>query len=218
MNNQNLKLPHSLLFRAIRADARKFGGLAHMGQCLGKNGPEFEAKFDPDNQDAEPTAIELVNAIALAESNLAIAYLADLAGIDPRGISFRPEEIDVTPLRQDLAETNLPANRVIVQSAELQSQQTLDHESSVDGIASAADTSDGKEGGTLRARRIAFLVATATALGYDPMAIPTGGKQIIKNACLSLPSLFTEASFDHAWKAAGGHVRMADHAHFARRE
>lgn len=218
MNNQNQKLPHSLLFRAIRADARKFGGLAHMGQCLGKNGPEFEAKFDPDNQDVEPTATELIQAIALAESKLAIAYLADLAGVDPRDISFQREEIDVTPPPQDLAETNMPTNRAIEQSAELQPQQPVDHESSVEGNTPPADTSEGKEGGTLRARRIAFLVATAKALGYDPMAIPTGGKQSIKNACLSLPSLFTEASFDHAWKAAGGHVRMADHAHFARRE
>lgn len=218
MSNQNQKLPHIILFNAIRADARKIGGLANLGRCLGKNGPMFEAKFDPNNQDAEPTATELIYAIGMTESRLAIAYLANLADVDLREISFQREEIDVTPPLQDLEETNSPANLAIEQSAELQPQQPADHESCVEGSTPPDDTSEGKEGGTLRARRIAFFVATAKALGYDPMAIPTGGKQSIKNACLSLPSLFTEASFDHAWKAAGGHVRMADHAHFARRE
>lgn len=69
----------------------------------------------------------------------------------------------------------------------------------------------------IRRRQIAFIVATAQALGYDPLSIPDGGKQEIKAACLALPKLFTEASFGHAWKAAGAYVRMTNHAHFARR-
>lgn len=39
-------------------------------------------------------------------------------------------------------------------------------------------------------------------LGYNPTAIPTGGKQIIKSACLKERNLFTDATFDNAWKVA----------------
>lgn len=68
-----------------------------------------------------------------------------------------------------------------------------------------------------RRRQIGFIVATAQALGYNPLSIPDGGKQEIRAACLTLPKLFTEASFGHAWKAASDYVRMANHAHFAKR-
>ncbi|MEO4029031.1 hypothetical protein ABH313_13410 [Chromobacterium vaccinii] len=69
----------------------------------------------------------------------------------------------------------------------------------------------------LRITQIRFMIATAKALGYDPLSIPDGGKQAIKNACLALPALFTEASFGHAWKAAGEYLRMANHESFAKR-
>lgn len=38
-------------------------------------------------------------------------------------------------------------------------------------------------------------------LGYDPLCIPPGGKAEIKTKCLENTELFTQHSFEHAWKA-----------------
>jgi hypothetical protein len=44
------------------------------------------------------------------------------------------------------------------------------------------------------------ILALIDALGYEPLEIPTGGKSKIKAICLKRYKLFTDSSFDHAWK------------------
>jgi len=50
--------------------------------------------------------------------------------------------------------------------------------------------------------RIKEIVKQATALDYDLLSIPWGGKVKIKNKCLDKPALFTEPTFDKAWQKA----------------
>ncbi len=63
-----------------------------------------------------------------------------------------------------------------------------------------------------REKQIAKILQTAVLLKYDPLKIPDGGKSKIKTECLKQPDIFTNDSFDHAWKAAGkaGKVCMAN--------
>ncbi|MDG1096229.1 MAG: hypothetical protein P8N23_01200 [Methylophilaceae bacterium] len=44
------------------------------------------------------------------------------------------------------------------------------------------------------------ILAVISALNYQPLEIPDGGKSKIKAICLTRPKLFTDAAFDHAWK------------------
>jgi hypothetical protein len=55
---------------------------------------------------------------------------------------------------------------------------------------------------TTKERRIAAIVATACNLGYEPKRIAWGGKAAIKAECLKDAKLFTDSTFDAAWKAA----------------
>lgn len=53
-----------------------------------------------------------------------------------------------------------------------------------------------------REKQVAAIVQQATAFEYPLLSIPYGGKNKIKDECLKDLSLFTDASFDHAWKKA----------------
>ncbi|MBT9096978.1 hypothetical protein KFZ76_04525 [Methylovulum psychrotolerans] len=53
-----------------------------------------------------------------------------------------------------------------------------------------------------RDNQIKLICEIALRLGYEQLAIPEGGKVCIKGECLKSPQLFTNASFDHAWKEA----------------
>lgn len=68
-----------------------------------------------------------------------------------------------------------------------------------------------------RSQQIEMIINVCRALGFDPTAIPTGGKKRIENECMRSAELFTRDGFLEAWKEAGrrGLVRMADHAKFA---
>lgn len=48
--------------------------------------------------------------------------------------------------------------------------------------------------------------------GYEPMAIPRGGKARIRKNCLNHPDVFTDSGFDHAWRkgVAYGLFKMRD--------
>lgn len=60
------------------------------------------------------------------------------------------------------------------------------------------------------------MLAVIAALGYEPMAIPDGGKSKVKSILLDRPRLFTESGFNHAWKegVASGLFRLANHEKF----
>ncbi|MDD2872757.1 MAG: hypothetical protein PHG21_03925 [Azoarcus sp.] len=51
-------------------------------------------------------------------------------------------------------------------------------------------------------RQVDAILKAAEELGFSLMAVPRGGKSQIMNMCLADPKMFTESSFDHAWKAA----------------
>lgn len=53
-----------------------------------------------------------------------------------------------------------------------------------------------------REQQVKVILETATKLGYDPLAIPFGGKAEIKTQCEEDEALFESTSFEHAWKAA----------------
>ncbi|MBP6367219.1 MAG: hypothetical protein KBA82_04500 [Nitrosomonas sp.] len=53
-----------------------------------------------------------------------------------------------------------------------------------------------------RKKQIAAIIKQANELEYPLLSIPYGGKKKIKDACLKDLRLFTDASFDHAWKEA----------------
>jgi hypothetical protein len=67
-----------------------------------------------------------------------------------------------------------------------------------------------------RKQQFEIILAVVAALEYEPLQIPDGGKAKIKTACLKRPALFTDSSFDHAWKQAvsDGLVRMENHDKF----
>lgn len=68
-----------------------------------------------------------------------------------------------------------------------------------------------------REQQYEVILAVITALNYDPKLIPDGGKAKIKIICLTRPRLFTDASFDHAWKdgVSVGHFKLANHEKFS---
>lgn len=67
-------------------------------------------------------------------------------------------------------------------------------------------------------RRQALMIAIAAA-GYEAMSIPTGGKAAVKKACLIEAGLFTDSTFDKAWKSAAADkkLKMKDSDKFANR-
>ena len=70
----------------------------------------------------------------------------------------------------------------------------------------------------LEEQRIDRILQAIGKEDWQPLSIPTGGKaQLKKNLCHNHPKLFTQANFDHAWKAARnrGLVQMAEHDKFA---
>ena len=53
-----------------------------------------------------------------------------------------------------------------------------------------------------RDKQISSIIQQAEAFEYSPLSIPYGGKKKIKDECLKDSALFTDSSFDHAWKEA----------------
>ena len=51
-----------------------------------------------------------------------------------------------------------------------------------------------------REQQLEIILAVITALNFEPLQIPDGGKAKIKVICLTRPKFFTDAAFDHAWK------------------
>lgn len=73
--------------------------------------------------------------------------------------------------------------------------------------------------GTMESRK-RLIAETAELFLFDRLCIPYMGKQKIKQHLLKKnPKLFTESTFDSAWKTAveEGTIRMADHEKYARR-
>ena len=52
-----------------------------------------------------------------------------------------------------------------------------------------------------RDQQLQIMLVVITALDFDALQIPDGGKSKIKKVCLTQPRIFTHDSFDHAWKA-----------------
>lgn len=69
-----------------------------------------------------------------------------------------------------------------------------------------------------RAQQFAAILAEIEKKNWQPMALKRGSKKAIKDTCcLAGGNLFTDSSFDHAWKkaVADGIVRMENHDMYA---
>lgn len=53
----------------------------------------------------------------------------------------------------------------------------------------------------IRDRQHKDILAVIAELGFERLKIPDGGKAQIKKSCLNMLGIFTDAGFDHAWKA-----------------
>lgn len=62
-------------------------------------------------------------------------------------------------------------------------------------------------------RRVRQICKVISNLGYRPLDIPDGGKQIIKKECLHDARHFTDSTFDAAWKVARKLGRIKTHNH-----
>lgn len=60
----------------------------------------------------------------------------------------------------------------------------------------------GRDRETRLQRQVQRILLALERLQLDPMLIPKGWKQKVKDMCLEEPKWFTDASFDHAWKVA----------------
>lgn len=84
----------------------------------------------------------------------------------------------------------------------------------------AAETEDFPKLGR-KERQIMSIVECARSCGFEPLLIPRGGKQQIKERCLQETQLFTDSAFDDAWKQATQEtpprIRMKDHDMYGRR-
>jgi hypothetical protein len=62
-----------------------------------------------------------------------------------------------------------------------------------------------------------IILAVINALNYEPLEIPTGGKSKIKDVCLKSARIFTDSSFDHAWRSgtSSGLFKMLESDRFS---
>jgi hypothetical protein len=72
----------------------------------------------------------------------------------------------------------------------------------ITGLSGATTKPPAQPGASKQAERIAAIVETVRALGYDPQNIPYGGKSIIERECLKSAKLFTPSTFKTAWQSA----------------
>lgn len=71
-----------------------------------------------------------------------------------------------------------------------------------------------QDGSGVVSRRIEAILIAVDAKGWNAELIPDGGKAEIKAICLKQARLFTDSTFDAAWKKAP--VRMANHATYTK--
>jgi hypothetical protein len=83
-------------------------------------------------------------------------------------------------------------------------------------IANEQDIDDKSTGGK-REQQHQIIIAVINALNYEPLEIPTGIKSKIKDICLKSPRMFTDSSFDHAWKSgtSSGLFKMLESDRFS---
>ena len=102
----------------------------------------------------------------------------------------------------------LPNDSVLV----VRTSELTDFESRISESAEKPEFANQAELGR-RDQQHEVILAIIAALDFDPLKIPDGGKAKIRSACLTRPRIFTESSFDHAWKAgvSSNLLRMANH-------
>jgi len=64
------------------------------------------------------------------------------------------------------------------------------------------DKVNDKRSFSINDRRIAYIMKVIKSEDFDAFNIPYGGKKKIKNICLNEQQLFTDSTFDKAWKVA----------------
>lgn len=101
MSNPNIldgKARHRDVFGLIQMQSREKGGLSEVARQLGKDERTFATKFNPNNGDHQPTAIELLDVIELLGLDFAVNAIALKVG----RIAVEQTTLEISP--RDLVE------------------------------------------------------------------------------------------------------------------
>lgn len=127
---QHVKSKFRPVFTALRAEIKGVGGLEHLAAHLGKSYGTVANRFNPDNQDAEPTLEDFLEAVEFANANRTVNVLATLVGhvAIPVGNYDQPTSINegFTQFLNDAAQTIALAVRG-VQARHLGQQERAEH-------------------------------------------------------------------------------------------
>jgi len=176
---------------------------------------------------ASPEKLEVMAKAALHSSELS-KLQQEIAQLKQKlSTSEENEQKFKTELAAIISNENKLKQQVIIETEEMEARKSAIEQErdkwkacaeELIAILKPCDDSEIEAASPIRARQINFIIATAKAMKFDPLAIPDGGKVSIQTTCLTIPSLFTDASFGHAWKAAKDYIRMANHDIFSKRE
>ncbi|UDM17904.1 phage regulatory CII family protein [Vogesella sp. XCS3] len=120
------KARHRDVFGLIQMQAREKGGLSEVARQLGKDERTFATKFNPNNGDHQPTAIELLDVIELLGLDFAVNAIALKVGriaVEQATVEISPREL-VEHVRLMMAQFGL----TIHTSASSLADQRLDSE------------------------------------------------------------------------------------------
>jgi len=99
MSNPNIldgKARHRDVLGLIQMQAREKGGLSEAARQLGKDERTFATKFNPNNGDHQPTAIELLDVIELLGLDYAVNAIALKVGriaVEQTTLEISPREL-----------------------------------------------------------------------------------------------------------------------------
>ena len=90
------KARHRDVFGLIQMQSREKGGLSEAARQLGKDERTFATKFNPNNGDHQPTAIELLDVIELLGLDFAVNAIALKVGriaVEQATVEISPREL-----------------------------------------------------------------------------------------------------------------------------
>lgn len=113
----------------------------------------------------------------------------------------------------ELLDSMKPYMAVAVPEQPLQASKVVDDDGSCDEPESTVK-------GTIINRRIQAICIAIAAKGWDALSIPERGKKELEKICLTERALFSESTFESAWKEARARnvVKTEKHETYAKRE
>lgn len=141
MSNPNIldgKARHRDVLGLIQMQAREKGGLSEAARQLGKDERTFATKFNPNNGDHQPTAIELLDVIELLGLDYAVNAIALKVGriaVEQATLEISPREL-VEHVRLMVAQfgltINVSANSLADQRLDAEERKTISRQ--LDGL------------------------------------------------------------------------------------